>query len=94
MTAAGGIALVIAVFGAFSYAAASILQAIERDPDLEVKKKGVFALSQLEKGRGVPILIRIGREAKQREIRKEALFWLAQSDDPAALQYLDKVLND
>jgi hypothetical protein len=25
---------------------------------------------------------------------EEALFWLAQSDDPAALKYLDKVLNE
>jgi len=59
-----------------------------------VRKKGVFALTQLPKGGGVPYLIRLGREGKQREIRKEALFWLAQSDDPAALKYLDKVLND
>jgi hypothetical protein len=27
-------------------------------------------------------------------IRKEAFFWLAQSKDPAALAYLDKMLND
>ena len=34
------------------------------------------------------------KETKEREIRKEALFWLAQSDDPAALRYLDGVLNE
>jgi HEAT repeat protein len=71
-----------------------ILQAIEDDPELEVRKKAVFALSQLPKGRGVPLLVRLGGEGRPREIRKEALFWLAQSDDPAALKYLDKVLNE
>jgi len=71
----------------------TILQAIDKDPEREVRKKGVFALTQL-KGGGVPLLIQLGRQTRDREIRKEALFWLTQSKDPAALRYIDKVLND
>jgi HEAT repeat protein len=72
----------------------AIFQAIDKDPEMEVKKKGVFALSQLKDGRGVPLLIQLGRQTREREVRKEALFWLTQSKDPAALRYIDKVLND
>jgi hypothetical protein len=39
-------------------------------------------------------LVRLGQPGGNREVRKEALFWLAQSEDPAALKYLDKVLNE
>jgi HEAT repeat protein len=38
--------------------------------------------------------VRLGRESRDPKVRKEAFFWLAQSDDPEALKYLDKVLND
>jgi HEAT repeat protein len=70
----------------------AILQAIEKDPDLAVRKKGVFALSQLHGG-GVPLLIEVGRKTRDREVRKEALFWLTQSNDPAAFEAVEKALN-
>ena len=42
-------------------AAATITDRIEQDPDTEVKKKAVFALSQLPKDEGVPLLINVAR---------------------------------
>ena len=51
----------------------------------------MFALSQLEEG-GVDHLIRLLREGPSNEVRQKAFFWLAQSDDPRAMEYLEKVL--
>jgi hypothetical protein len=76
-----------------SKAAATISDAIERDPDLEVKKQAVFALSQLPRGEGVPILINLARSATNPTVRKQAFFWLGQSKDPRALSFFEQVLR-
>jgi hypothetical protein len=36
----------------------------------------------------------LGREHRDREIRKQAIFWLAESDDPRAAAFLDQLLED
>jgi HEAT repeat protein len=72
----------------------AIAAATEKDPDAGVRKQAVFALSQLHGGRAVPALLKVARGSRDAALRKEAFFWLAQSKDPAALAYLDKVLND
>ena len=41
--------------------AAAITERIEQDPDTEVKKRAVFALSQMPKDEGVPLLINVAR---------------------------------
>ena len=46
-----------------SQAAGIITQAIDNDPDVEVKKQAVFALSQLPRDEGIPILIKLARIA-------------------------------
>ncbi|MEO6402020.1 MAG: HEAT repeat domain-containing protein [Vicinamibacteria bacterium] len=66
--------------------------AVDNDPDLDVKKKAVFALSQIPNGEGVTELIRVARENKTPEVRKQAMFWLGQSKDPRALAFFEKVL--
>lgn len=71
----------------------AILEAIESDPDKSTRKQGVFALSQLD-DEGIPLLIRLGRETEDPEIRREAIFWLTQSEDPAAVAFLDKFLDE
>lgn len=72
-------------------AAAILLRAVAEDRDAEVREHAVFALSQLEEG-GVDHLIRLLREGPSNEVRKQAFFWLAQSDDPRAMEYLERVL--
>lgn len=53
----------------------------------------VFVLSQLPAPRGTDALIRLLSDRQmQPEIRKQALFWLAQSKDPRALAALDQYL--
>lgn len=70
----------------------AILEAIKSDPSPSTRKEGVFALSQLQGG--IPLLIQLGRETDNREIRREAIFWLTQSEDPAAVEFVDKFLEE
>jgi hypothetical protein len=62
------------------------------EEDLEVRKHAVFALSQRPAEEGVPALIRIARTNRQPELRKTALFWLGQSDDPRAISLFEELL--
>jgi len=74
-------------------AASTISGAIENDPDTEVKKKAVFALSQMPKDEGVPKLIEVARSNRNAEVRKQAMFWLGQSNDPRAVDFFERVLS-
>jgi hypothetical protein len=75
-------------------AAAAILESIKSDPAMSTRKQGIFALSQLKGGQGTAMLIQLGRETEDPEIRREILFWLSQSKDPAAVELVDKFLED
>jgi hypothetical protein len=70
-----------------SRAAATISDAIDHDPDDEVKKQAVFALSQLPNSEGVPLLIGLARGNANPTVRKQAFFWLGQSKDPRAVAF-------
>ena len=74
-------------------AVSAIAEAIDRDPDTEVKKKAVFALSQLPRDEGVPRLIEVARTNRNPEVRKQAMFWLGQSHDPRAVQFFEQILT-
>ncbi len=76
-------------------AAAAALDSIVHDVrgDREVRKKAIFALSQRSNDEGVPALIRIARANPDPEIRKTALFWLGQSEDPRALDLFEEILK-
>jgi len=76
-------------------AASTALDSIVHDNrgDREVRKKAIFALSQRSKDEGVPALIRIARANPDPELRKTALFWLGQSEDPRALDLFEEILK-
>ncbi len=65
----------------------------EESGDLEVRKTAVFALSQRPAAEGVPALIEIARGSASPTLRKQAFFWLAQSEDPRALSLFEEVLS-
>ncbi len=69
----------------------AITDAMEKDPDAEVKRRAVFALSQLPTAQGVPLLLKYARSGNP-VVRKEAIFWLGESEDPRALDFLEKFL--
>jgi HEAT repeat protein len=76
-------------------AAAKGLDSIATDSggEIEIRKQAVFALSQRPADEGVPILIRIARSNRHPELRKTALFWLGQSEDPRALTLFEEILR-
>jgi len=61
--------------------------------DRDVREHAVFALSQLRHEEGVPVLIRLARADRDPDIRRKALFWLGQSDDPRALALFEEILT-
>jgi hypothetical protein len=61
--------------------------------DIEIRKHAVFALSQRPADEGVPVLIRIARTNRHPQLRKTALFWLGQSEDPRALALFEEILR-
>jgi len=76
-----------------SKVAGVITRDIEDDPETEVKKRAVFALSQLPHDEGVPLLIDTARKNRNPAVRKQAMFWLGQSNDPRALAFFEEVLK-
>ena len=61
--------------------------------DREVREQVVFALSQRPRAEGIPALIKVARTSKDPELRKKALFWLGQSNDPRALELFEELLT-
>jgi hypothetical protein len=74
-------------------AAGAIAGRVDDDPDTEVKRRAVFALSTLPKDEGVPLLIKIARTHENAAVRKQAFFWLGQSKDPRALEFFAEILR-
>jgi len=67
--------------------------AVDDETDRDVRESAVFALSQLENEAGVPAMIRIAREHGDGHIRRQAVFWLGQSEDPRALALFEELLT-
>lgn len=67
--------------------------AVDDDEDREIREQAVFALSQLPRDEGVPILLRVAKSNRDPEIRRKAMFWLGQSDDPRALALFEEILT-
>lgn len=61
--------------------------------DREVREAAVFALSQQPRDVGVPALIRIARTNRDPKLRRTAIFWLGQSEDPRALALFEEILK-
>jgi hypothetical protein len=71
------------------------LEALAEDADgnRDVQESAVFALAQLRDGAGVPSLLEVARTHPDRKIRKSAMFWLGQSNDPRAIALFEDILK-
>jgi hypothetical protein len=73
--------------------AAESLGQLVQSEDVDVQEQAVFALSQLRDGGGVASLLEIARDHANPRIRKSAMFWLAQSEDPRAVALFEEILR-
>jgi hypothetical protein len=67
--------------------------AVDESGSRDIRKHAVFALSQRSAEEAVPALIRIARTNHDPELRRTALFWLGQSEDPRALELFEEILR-
>lgn len=65
----------------------------EADADREIREAAVFAISQRPDDEAVPTLIRLARTSSHASVRKQAIFWLGQSEDPRALGLIEEILS-
>ena len=63
------------------------------DVELEVRKSAIFSLSQQNTSDSVDYLVHVARGNPHPQLRKSALFWLAQSDDPRVLGVFEDILT-
>lgn len=61
--------------------------------DREMKDQLIFVYSQREEPAAVDKLLEIARRDPDPELRKKALFWLGQSDDPRAAKALQDIIE-
>ena len=65
---------------------------LDAETDVDVLKQLVFALSQLD-DEGVPGLIKAAKTHESQQVRKDAIFWLGQSDDARARDALLEIVR-
>jgi hypothetical protein len=66
--------------------------ALQRDPETDVKKQAVFALSRFPNGEGIPKLMDVARTHTNTEVRRHAMVVLGQSKDPRAVDFFAQIL--
>ena len=60
--------------------------------DLEIREAAIFSLSQRGEEIGIPTLTRIATTSRHPQLREQALFWLAQYDDPRVVHLFEQIL--
>lgn len=65
----------------------------DRVQNRELKEHLIFVLSQRREGPAVDKLFAIARSEPDLELRKKAIFWIGQSRDPRAAQFLQELIN-
>lgn len=68
-----------------------IVGRLDTEKDEHVREQAVFALSQLKDG--TDWLLKVLRSKRDPETVRRAFFWLGQSNDPRALEEIEKVLD-
>ena len=53
------------------------------DPNEQIRKSAVFALSRLPGEEATTQFIAVAESSKDPAVRRQAVFWLGQSNDPA-----------
>jgi TolA-binding protein len=72
---------------------ADLVKLYDSMSDREMKDQLIFVYSQRREGAALDKLFQIGKNDPDRELRKKAIFWIGQSRDPRAVQYLQDLIN-
>jgi len=64
-----------------------------RTKDTEMKEQVIFVYSQRDEKAAFDQLLEIAKREPNLELRKKAIFWLSQSDDPRAAQFLEDLIQ-
>ena len=71
-----------------------LVQVIETEQDEDVLEQAVFAISQLPDGDGDQLLLELAQNGQvPRAVRRQAIFWLAQSDNDSSVAALTELLT-
>jgi hypothetical protein len=68
------------------------IDAALKDPELEVKKQAVNALSRFPNQEGIPKLIEVARSHANAEVRRQAMLRLGDTKDPRAVEFFAQIL--
>jgi HEAT repeat protein len=79
--------------GQAGIAGSELVTVYDRLSDQEVKEKLIHVMSESRDRAATDKLIEIARKDPDREMRKKALFWLGQKNDPRVRQLLVDILN-
>ena len=71
----------------------ALLPLYEKLSDTELKEHYIFVLSERREAAATDKLISIAKTDKDKDMRKKALFWLAQKNDPRVKQLLMEIIN-
>jgi len=58
-----------------------------------MKEQLIFVYSQRHESAALDKLIQIAKNEQDKELRKKAIFWIGQSHDPRAAQFLLEIIN-
>ncbi|NUQ20692.1 MAG: tetratricopeptide repeat protein [Gemmatimonadaceae bacterium] len=72
---------------------ATLIPLYSKLDDQDLKEHFIFVLSERREAAATDKLIDIAKNDKDVEMRKKALFWLAQKNDPRAKQLLMEIIN-
>jgi len=72
---------------------ADLVKLYDSMSDREMKDQLIFVYSQRREAAALDKLFQIGKNDPDRELRKKAIFWIGQSRDPRAAQYLQDLIN-
>jgi len=75
-------------------AATILLESLADESNEATLEQAVFAIAQLPESQGTGILLELAQDPSQpRNVRRQALFWLANSDDDEAVAALEELLT-
>ena len=79
--------------GQSDVAVTELFNLYEKMPSREMKEQMIFVYSQRDEKAAIDKLFAIARTETDKALRSKAIFWIGQSSDPRAADFLAKLLE-